>query len=208
MSSSNNPFKTHNFPPEIVNRIFIDYIGDYLTVEGLTAEYASLRLIDKFFNAALRPLQRSLATAVATYCVRLFKQCLDQDVETTVPFVSLPYIKKHPQLLLNPMLPIAFVPAFFIRSVYCSSRFPIPRKDKDVDFITWSNLWQVIDLNGYGDWEYPELVGEVLIMKNIACEGLYYGTADDDDDWTWVLSFDKGEQFILLSSSDYHHHER
>ena len=65
-STSSNPFLA--LPGEIINRIFIDYIGEYLLlgVPVKTAELLDLLLVDKVFSSIARRLRKKVAMAQVT----------------------------------------------------------------------------------------------------------------------------------------------
>lgn len=65
---STNPFRT--FLPELVNRILIEEVGEYLTLGIRTGEYRKLRLVDKFFNIVFRRLHRHIASLHAGFWMR------------------------------------------------------------------------------------------------------------------------------------------
>ncbi|KAJ3039885.1 hypothetical protein HDV00_011668 [Rhizophlyctis rosea] len=185
-SKQQNTFGKHHLPPEIVNHVFIDYVGEYLLFNGLTAEYANLRLVNKFFNTAIRPIHRSLAMSMAAACIRHMNSTLDKSTAIDIHLECLAGVQKHPQILLNPMSPLPYILAYMIHSITYENGWYIPEEIKTaarrklplVKFSTqplkrnickifdiWYQGWHAVDLSQFKDSGHPTSVERVVVLK-------------------------------------------
>ncbi|KAJ3042880.1 hypothetical protein HDV00_006441 [Rhizophlyctis rosea] len=108
-----NPFRV--LPDELITRIFIDDVGEYLILNLLAGTYINLRRVNKFFNAALSPLHRQMATAKAAHIMRMEWTRRNPSVSGIMPdeiehqlniVIGLP---EDAHIFKNPMLPVSFM---------------------------------------------------------------------------------------------------